>query len=33
VHVHSVDLSLTQNAIDLARACSHVDIFVNNAAP
>lgn len=32
VHVHATDLSVTQNAIDLARACSNADILVNNAA-
>ncbi|MFA4912127.1 MAG: SDR family oxidoreductase [Burkholderiaceae bacterium] len=32
VHVHPMDLSVTQNVIDLAARCSEVDILVNNAA-
>jgi NAD(P)-dependent dehydrogenase (short-subunit alcohol dehydrogenase family) len=32
VVTHAVDLSVTANAIALARACSGVDILVNNAA-
>ncbi|MEO8838302.1 MAG: SDR family oxidoreductase [Herbaspirillum sp.] len=32
VEIHSVDLSVTQNVVDLAAKCSEVDILVNNAA-
>ncbi|MDQ2137642.1 SDR family oxidoreductase [Alcaligenaceae bacterium A4P071] len=32
VHVHAMDLSVTENVLRLARECAEADILVNNAA-